>query len=119
MNDKDIFAKAADSSADSHPPLIVSAAQVSTDFDGQYAPDGDVNSVLRRDKDHPATLHRARQRIEALAKAGDLEVMLQDAAIADGWFGALHVEGLLGKEQYEKLDGELRQAISKWEQLRD
>ena len=119
MNEKDIFANTADSSADSHPTMIVSAALDSSDVERQYAPDGSVNFALHRDKDHPATLRRARQRIEALAKAGDREVMLQDAAIADGWFGALHVEGLLGKEQYEKLDGELRQAISEWDEVPD
>ena len=99
--------------------MIVSAAPDLTDLERQYAPGGHHNSTFRRDKDHPATLHRARQRMETLDKAGDPEVMLQDAAIADGWLGALHVEGLLGKGQYEKLDSELKQAISGWDDVPD
>ncbi len=41
-------------------------------------------------------MERARQRIENVAIAGDLEVMLHVAAQAQGWIGALQAESLLG-----------------------
>ncbi|EPN50189.1 hypothetical protein A241_18838 [Pseudomonas syringae pv. actinidiae ICMP 19094] len=59
-------------------------------------------------------LERARQRIENVAIAGDLEVMLHIAAQAEGWIGALQAESVLGKEHCEMLDAELKFAVSKW-----
>ncbi|MFL6970083.1 hypothetical protein ACJ6X8_28025 [Pseudomonas alvandae] len=67
-----------------------------------------------RDRDNAATIERARQRIEAVAKAGSLDDMEQDLAVAQGWLGALHVEALLSKEQYEVLDAELDKAKDAW-----
>ncbi|WP_032634321.1 hypothetical protein [Pseudomonas syringae] len=60
-------------------------------------------------------LERARRRIEDVAIAGDLQVMLHIAAEAQGWIGALQAENLLGNEQWEMLDAELKAAISKWD----
>ncbi|WP_117140487.1 hypothetical protein [Pseudomonas amygdali] len=60
-------------------------------------------------------LERARERIEQVVMAGDLGVMLHVAAEAQGWIGALQAEGLLGKEQYEMLDAELKFVISRWD----
>ncbi|RMN43572.1 hypothetical protein SAMN05444506_12242 [Pseudomonas syringae] len=56
-----------------------------------------------------------RRRIEDVAIAGDLQVMLHIAAEAQGWIGALQAENLLGNEQWEMLDAELKAAISKWD----
>ena len=67
-----------------------------------------------RDLNNPATIERARMRIEAVAKAGSLDDMEQDLAVAQGWLGALHVEALLSKEQYEVLDAELDKAKEAW-----
>jgi hypothetical protein len=68
-------------------------------------------------KDHDLTIDvmgRARQQIECIARAGDLEVMLHTAAGAQGWIAALQAEGLVVEEQYEMLGVELQSAISKW-----
>ncbi|PBP87601.1 hypothetical protein CCL20_12905 [Pseudomonas syringae] len=59
-------------------------------------------------------MERARQRIENVTIAGDLEVMLHVAAQAQGWIGALQAESLLGEEQCETLDVELKSAVSNW-----
>lgn len=40
--------------------------------------------------------------------------MEQDFAVAQGWMGALHVEGLLDQGQYEVLDAELDKAKDAW-----
>lgn len=67
-----------------------------------------------RDLNNAATIERARKRIETVAKADSLDDMEQDFAVAQGWMGALHVEGLLDKEQYEVLDAELDKAKGVW-----
>lgn len=71
--------------------------------------------TIRRDKNNPATLERARKRIDAVVKADSLEAMREDSALAQGWIGALHVEGLLDKAQYEVLDAELNKAVAEWD----
>ncbi|MDU8571529.1 hypothetical protein RYA98_04160 [Pseudomonas syringae] len=60
-------------------------------------------------------LERARQRIKDVAMAGDLGLMLHMAAEAQGWIGALQAEGLLGIEQWEMLDVELKAIVPKWD----
>lgn len=70
----------------------------------------------RRDLDNAATLERARKRIAAVGKAENFDFMREDKAVAQGWISALHVEGLLSKEQYEVLDAELDKAADEWEQ---
>ena len=52
----------------------------------------------------------------AVVKAENFDFMREDKAVAQGWIGALHVEGLLSKEQYEVLDAELDKAADEWEQ---
>lgn len=59
-------------------------------------------------------LERARQRIENVGIAGDLEVMLHIAAQSQGWIDALQAESVLIKEHCDMLDAELRTAVSKW-----
>ncbi|MBN4180680.1 hypothetical protein [Pseudomonas savastanoi] len=59
-------------------------------------------------------LERARQRIESVGIAGDLEVMLHNAAQAQGWINALQAESVLSKEHCDMLDAELKSAVSKW-----
>ncbi|PRW84457.1 hypothetical protein [Pseudomonas fluorescens] len=73
-------------------------------------------TLRRRDLDSDATVERARKRIAAVAKAENFDFMREDKAVAQGWIGALHVEGLLSKEQYEVLDAELDKAADEWEQ---
>lgn len=67
-----------------------------------------------RDMNNPATLERARKRIAAVVNAGNEEAMHNAAVLAEGWIGALHVESLLDKEQYEVLDSELDYAVANW-----
>jgi len=71
--------------------------------------------LRRRPVDSPATVERARQRIAAVAKAELFELMREEKALAQGWIGALHVEGLLSKELYEVLDAELDKVAYAWE----
>ncbi|MCK9749730.1 hypothetical protein LT699_24395 [Pseudomonas syringae pv. syringae] len=59
-------------------------------------------------------LERARQRIENVGIAGDLEVMLHNAAQAQGWLNALQAERVLSKEHCDMLDAELKSAVSEW-----
>jgi hypothetical protein len=74
------------------------------------------NVRLRRQSiDNPDTVERARKRIAAVATAEGFELMREDRAVAEGWIGALHVEGLLSKELYEVLDAELDKAAAEWE----
>ncbi|PHX52815.1 hypothetical protein AO354_21190, partial [Pseudomonas syringae pv. syringae] len=51
-------------------------------------------------------LERARQRIESVGIAGDLEVMLHNAAQAQGGINALQPESVLSKEHCDMLDAE-------------
>lgn len=59
-------------------------------------------------------LERARQGIENVGLAGDLEVMLHNAAQAQGWIDALQAESVISKEHCDMLDAELKSAVSKW-----
>lgn len=67
-----------------------------------------------RDSNSADTIERARKRIEAVAKAENFDDLEQAMAVAQGWMGALHVEGLLDQEQYDVLDAELEQAKDAW-----
>jgi len=76
------------------------------------------NVRLRRQSiDNPDTVERARKRIAAVAEAENLDFMREDTAVAQGWIGALHVEGLLSKELYEVLDAELDKAVAEWDDV--
>ena len=72
--------------------------------------------LRRRAPDHADTVERARQRIAAVAKAESFDFMREDKAVALGWIGALHVEGLLSEEQYEVLDAELDKVADEWDE---
>lgn len=70
----------------------------------------------RRDLDNPDTVERAHKRIAHVSEAKNLEAFREDMSLAQGWIGALHVEGLLSKEQYEVLDAELDKVIDEWDE---
>ena len=69
----------------------------------------------RREWNNVDTLARARKRIEAVTDAETLEAWREDIAIAQGWFGALQVEGLVNTAEYNALMAELDAAVAKWD----
>ncbi|MCI8212561.1 hypothetical protein AUC61_23810 [Pseudomonas sp. S25] len=69
---------------------------------------------LRREKNHAPTLERARKRIAAVTSATSQQLWSENGMLAEGWLGALHVEGLIDSEVYEQLDAELQAAIMGW-----
>lgn len=71
-----------------------------------------------QDINNPGVVERARERIGQVTAAIDLpECHGMEMAVA-GWFAALHVEGLIDKDQHDRLKAELDQAVSDWDAKR-